>query len=52
MVANEHGADARFFTCSAEDMDLAALLAFLVARGKVRVDGGLVTSGDSPPCNH
>jgi probable metal-binding protein len=48
----EFGSGARFFTCSAEEMDLAGLLDFLVAREKVRVEAGVVFPGGSPPCDH
>ena len=35
------GADARFHTCSASDMDAAALVAFLESKGKFKpTDGG------------
>jgi len=51
-VAQEFGTDARFFTCSAENMSLPELLAFLGERDKVQLRDGLVFPGGSPACNH
>ena len=52
IVAGEFGTGARFFTCSAENMSLPELLAFLGDQGKVQLRDGLVFPGGSPACNH
>ena len=52
IVAGEFGTGARFFTCSAENMSLPELLAFLGERDKVQLRDGLVFPGGSPACNH
>ena len=52
MAAEKFGADVRFFTCSAEDMDLPSLLAFLGERDKIQLREGLIIPGGSPACNH
>ena len=52
IVAHEFGTDARFFTCSAENMSLPELLTFLVERDKFQLRDGLVFPGTSPACNH
>lgn len=40
-IVAKFGADARFYTCSASDMDATALVAFLEAKGKfMPTDGG------------
>lgn len=52
IVAGEFGAGARFFTCSAENMSLTELLAFLGERDKVQLRDGLVSPGGSPACSH
>jgi probable metal-binding protein len=42
-IAARYGNDARFHTCSTDDLSIDELLAFLLARGKLSiVDGGLV----------
>lgn len=41
--SQQFGADPRFHTCSAQDMNLQALIDFLQVRGKVLVDGDKVT---------
>lgn len=51
-LAAQFGEGARFFTCSAENMDLAALLLFLEARDKVRLDGDTIFPGGSGACQH
>jgi len=52
IVAGEFGTGARFFTCSAENMSLPELLAFLADRDKVQLSDGLVFPGGSPACEH
>ena len=52
IVAGEFGTGARFFTCSAENMSLPELLAFLGEREKVQLRDGLVFPGGSPACSH
>jgi probable metal-binding protein len=51
-VAKQFGASPRFFTCSAQDMNLAELLEFLAARDKIRIEGESVYPGKAPACNH
>lgn len=51
-IAARFGAEARFHTCSASDMDADALITFLEARGKfVASDDGFNTEA-SRICNH
>ena len=46
------GADARFHTCSASEMDVAALIDFLAKRGKsIESEQGSQTRADKV-CNH
>ena len=46
------GADARFHTCSASEMDVAALIDFLAERGKfIESEQGFQTRADKV-CNH
>ena len=52
IVAHEFGTGARFFTCSAENMSLPELLAFLGERDKVQLRDNMVLPGDSPACEH
>ena len=52
IVAGEFGTGARFFTCSAENMSLPELLAFLGERDKVQLRDGRVFPGGSPACEH
>lgn len=41
------GADARFYTCSASDMDAASLVAFFEAKGKFKpTDSGFTMNRD------
>lgn len=52
IVAGEFGTGARFFTCSAENMSLTELLAFLGERDRVQLREGFVFPGGSPACSH
>ncbi len=52
IVSGEFGTGVRFFTCSAENMSLPELLAFLGERDKVQLRDGLVFPGGSPACTH
>lgn len=52
IVGAEFGAAARFHTCSAENMTLPELLAFLDERDKVRLHDNMVFPGGAPACNH
>jgi probable metal-binding protein len=52
IVEERYGRLATFHTCSAQGMDLDALLVFLEARDKVRVTAGEVYPGGSPACGH
>ena len=44
------GADARFHTCSASDMDAAALVAFFEAKGKFKPSGAGFTMDREKVC--
>ncbi|MGL6005695.1 YecH family metal-binding protein [Aeromonas sobria] len=51
-MAERFGADARFHTCSASEMDAEALIDFLAARGKfIDSADGFQTRADKI-CNH
>jgi probable metal-binding protein len=51
-IIAKFGSDARFYTCSAENMTAEELIAFLESRGKLlRRDGGFQTSIDVM-CQH
>lgn len=51
-IVQRFGAQARYHTCSASDMDADGLIAFLAARGKfVEVDAGVTTHADKI-CQH
>ncbi|MGY3859568.1 YecH family metal-binding protein [Aeromonas intestinalis] len=51
-IGQHFGADARFHTCSASEMDAEALIDFLAKRGKFIESGeGFQTSADKI-CNH
>ncbi|MFB2871976.1 YecH family metal-binding protein [Aeromonas jandaei] len=51
-MAQRFGADARFHTCSASEMDAEALINFLTARGKfIEAGEGFQTRADKI-CNH
>lgn len=51
-IEEKYGADARFFTCSADGMTADELIEFLDVRGKfVDTDGALSTDPDKI-CNH
>ena len=51
-ILENFGPDARFHTCSAEDMTAAELIAFLDARGKFIEADGKVSTEASRICNH
>lgn len=51
-IHQRFGVEARFHTCSAENMTADELMEFLAARGKfVPTDGGFATSADKM-CSH
>ena len=51
-IVDRFGADARFRSCSADNMDVDAVVAFLESRGKfVARDDGFNTARDKI-CNH
>ena len=52
MIHARFGPGITFHTCSAEGMDLDALLSFLEDRDKVRIAEGVVFPGGSPACAH
>jgi probable metal-binding protein len=51
-VTRRWGESARFYTCSAEDLTLDDLLAFLAQRGKLVEQRGLLIMDMSQVCNH
>jgi probable metal-binding protein len=51
-IAERFGADARFCTCSAENMTAEQLIAFLEGRGKFIVAGGKLRMEAGKMCNH
>ena len=52
-IINKFGADERFYTCNAENMTAAELVAFLEAKGKfMPVGGDGFTADRSKMCNH
>lgn len=51
-VSREFGADARFHTCSADELTLDDLLAFLLARGKLTQTGDTLTAHREAMCAH
>jgi len=50
-VKAEHG-DARFHTCSQQDLTLEQLIAFLLDRKKLLEQGGKLSINDARICNH
>ena len=51
-IAAKFGEDARFHTCSAENMACGELIDFLQARGKFLGDGSSMTIDSSQICQH
>jgi probable metal-binding protein len=51
-IIAKFGADARFHTCSADDMDAAGLIEFLAARGKFTEQAGGFTLDPAKVCSH
>ena len=51
-ISARFGADARFHTCSAENLDADALIDFLAARGKFRENAGGLAIDPAKVCNH
>ena len=51
-IEREFGIEARFHTCSAEDLDIEGLIDFLAARGKfIEGEGGFTTAPEQM-CAH
>ncbi len=51
-IDQRYGSDAKFHTCSASDLDAAALIDFLAAKGKfIETDDGFNTA-EEKICNH
>ena len=48
----QFGSGARYFTCSAEGMDAAGLVDFLVARGKIEESAAGWSLRAASVCNH
>ena len=51
-LANKFGEEARFHTCSADDMDADGIIEFLEERGKFVALGGGFQTDRSKICNH
>ncbi|GLS82928.1 YecH family metal-binding protein [Paraferrimonas haliotis] len=52
LLADKFGEQARFHTCSANELDIKGIIAFLEGRGKfITTDEGVATSLDKI-CNH
>jgi len=51
-IIAKFGADARFHTCSADDMDAAGLIEFLAARGKFTAQAGGFALDPAKVCSH
>ena len=51
-IAEKFGADTRFHTCSAENMDAGELIEFLAQRGKFTTDAGSFTVDPATICQH
>ena len=51
-IVKRFGEDARFYTCSADNMTADELIAFLQARGKFHDAGDGFTTDPGKICNH
>ena len=51
-ITREFGADARFFTCSAESLSAAELIDFLEAKGKLVPLAGGLGAAKELMCDH
>ena len=51
-ISARFGADARFHTCSAGNLDAGALIDFLAARGKFMENAGGFTIDPAEVCTH
>ncbi len=51
-VIAEYGEEARFHTCSLQDLTFDALLTFLLDRRKVIQDGDVITVNRERMCSH
>lgn len=51
-IVTQFGEDARFYTCSAEGLDAAALVAFLEGKGKFVPHGEGFNTHPDKVCNH
>ena len=51
-IIAKFGAETRFHTCSAENMDADALIDFLAARGKFMENVGGLAINPAKVCNH
>jgi len=51
-MAERFGAEARYHTCSAQDMDAAAVIEFLAQRGKFVDAGEGFSTAPDRICNH
>jgi len=51
-IIGKFGADARFHTCSAENMDTDGIIDFLAARGKFMENAGGLAINPDKVCDH
>ena len=51
-IGDKFGAEARFHTCSEEDLTAAGLVEFLASRGKFLVSDNALTIDPSKLCQH
>ena len=51
-IANSYGADATFYTCKLKDLTIEQLLEFFVAKNKVTITDGIVTTNIANMCHH
>ena len=51
-IIGKFGPDARFHTCSAENMDAASLIEFLAQRGKFTEGAGGFSINPAKVCSH
>lgn len=51
-IIGKFGADARFHTCSAENMDADAMIEFLAQRGKFMESAGGIVINPDKVCQH
>ena len=51
-AAATYGVEATFCNCHGDTFDLEGVLGFLARKGKIALEGGRVSLGDVPACQH